>query len=73
MLGKPYIEFDVDREAATFTVHLIPETLRVTTFGRKVVGDRVNFEIERKTQIIVDTVVEFMRARAREGQLAVDS
>ncbi len=55
---------DVDRDAATFTVHLIPETLRVTTFGRKVVGDRVNFEIERKTQIIVDTVVEFMRKAA---------
>lgn len=64
---------DVDREAATFTVHLIPETLRVTTFGRKVVGDRVNFELERKTQIIVDTVVEFMREQARGGQLADDS
>ena len=64
---------DVDREAATFTVHLIPETLRVTTFGRKVVGDRVNFEIDRKTQIIVDTVVEFMREQAREGQLAAES
>ncbi|MDX1385600.1 MAG: riboflavin synthase subunit alpha, partial [Thermoanaerobaculia bacterium] len=46
---------DVEREANTFTVHLIPETLRVTTFDEKKVGDRVNFEIERRTQVMVDT------------------
>ncbi len=52
---------DVDRQAATFTVHLIPETLRATTFADKQVGDRLNFEIERKTQVIVDTVRSFLR------------
>lgn len=52
---------DVDRDAGTFSVHLIPETLRVTTFGDKREGDRVNLEIERRTQVIVDTVREIAR------------
>lgn len=61
---------DVDREAATFTVHLIPETLRVTTFDTKQVGDRVNFEIERRTQVIVDTVRGLFREYLNSGELA---
>ena len=47
---------DVDREQATFRVAFIPETLNRTTFGRKAAGDRVNVEIDSRTQIIVDTV-----------------
>jgi riboflavin synthase len=39
-----------------FEVWLIPETLRMTTFGDKAVGDAVNIEIERSTQVFVDTV-----------------
>lgn len=39
-----------------FSVYLIPETLRVTVFGFKGVGDSVNIEIEAQTQAIVDTV-----------------
>jgi riboflavin synthase len=39
-----------------FEVWLIPETLRMTTFGDKTVGDAVHIEIERSTQVIVDTV-----------------
>jgi riboflavin synthase len=39
-----------------FEVWLIPETLRLTTFGEKAVGDMLNIEIERQTQVIVDTV-----------------
>lgn len=39
-----------------FEVWLIPETLRMTTFGEKVVGDLLNVEIERSTQVMVDTV-----------------
>ena len=39
-----------------FEVWLIPETLRMTTFGDKTVGDGLNIEIERSTQIFVDTV-----------------
>jgi riboflavin synthase len=57
---------DVDREAATFTIHLIPETLRVTTFDGKRAGDRVNLEIERRTQVIVDTVRDLAREMIRE-------
>lgn len=47
---------DVDKAACTFTVWLIPETLRVTTFGFKRVGDQVNLEIDSRTQVIVETV-----------------
>ena len=39
-----------------FEVWLIPETLRMTTFGEKGQGTRVNIEIERQTQVFVDTV-----------------
>ena len=39
-----------------FEVWLIPETLRMTVFGAKAEGERVNIEIERATQVVVDTV-----------------
>jgi riboflavin synthase len=45
-----------DHQAGWFEVWLIPETLRMTTFGHKQAGDRLNIEIERSTQVIVDTV-----------------
>jgi riboflavin synthase len=60
---------DVDRQAATFTVHLIPETLRLTNFDEKDVGDRINFEIDRQTQVIVDTVRAFLEEQAASGEL----
>jgi riboflavin synthase len=44
--------------AGWFEVWLIPETLRATTFSDKRVGDDVNIEIERATQVMVDTVRE---------------
>jgi riboflavin synthase len=47
---------DWDQSAGTFTVHLIPETLRLTTFGQKQPGDRLNLEIDRTTQVLVDTI-----------------
>lgn len=47
---------EADRQAGWFEVWLIPETLRMTTFGHKQVGDTLNIEIERNTQVIVDTV-----------------
>ncbi len=43
-------------DAGWFEVWLIPETLRMTTFGDKREGDALNIEIERQTQVIVDTV-----------------
>lgn len=39
-----------------FNIHLIPETLRATTFGAVAKGDRVNLEIDSQTQTIVDTL-----------------
>lgn len=41
---------------AWFEVWLVPETRRVTTLEAKRVGDLVNIEIERSTQVIVDTL-----------------
>lgn len=46
-----------------FEVWLIPETLRMTTFADKRVGDAFNIEIERQTQVIVDTVREAVQER----------
>lgn len=45
-----------DYHAGTFAIHLIPETLRVTNFGNKKVGNRVNIELDFKTQAIVHTI-----------------
>jgi riboflavin synthase len=49
--------------AGWFEVWLIPETLRLTTFGDKLVGDALNIEIERATQVMVDTVREAVAER----------
>jgi riboflavin synthase len=55
-----------DEEALTFRVNLIPETIRLTTFGNKRVGDLVNVEIDRQTQVIVDTIDRAMRRALRD-------
>ncbi len=49
--------------AGWFEVWLIPETLRMTTFGDKSPGDALNIEIERATQVIVDTVRDALDER----------
>jgi riboflavin synthase len=53
---------EVNRKEGWFEVWLIPETLRMTVFGDKKVGDLVNIEIERSTQVVVDTVRETVEA-----------
>ena len=53
----------VDKSSSTFTVWLIPETLRMTTFGQKQVGASINMEIERSTQVTVDTIRDFLEER----------
>ena len=53
----------VDRKSSTFTVWLIPETLRMTTFAQKEPGAHINMEIERATQVTVDTIRDFMEER----------
>ncbi|MBI88081.1 MAG: riboflavin synthase [Euryarchaeota archaeon] len=40
-----------------FALHIIPETIRVTTIGSKVVGDKVNLEIDSRTQAVVETML----------------
>ncbi|MBJ7538364.1 riboflavin synthase subunit alpha [Marinomonas transparens] len=44
-------------------VSLIPETLRLTTFGLLSVGSRVNLEIDAHTQATVDTVERVLKQR----------
>lgn len=43
-------------DAQSFSVHLIPETLRVTRFDNLREGDPVNIEVDSQTQTIVDTL-----------------
>lgn len=54
---------EADRQAGWFEVWLIPETLRMTTFGAKRPGDTLNIEIERSTQVFVDTVRDALDER----------
>lgn len=49
--------------AGAFTLHLIPETLRLTNFGNKKVGDLVNIELDHRTQTIVDTVERVLETK----------
>lgn len=69
ILPKGFIALDgcsltvVDVGADWFTVHLIPETLRLTTFGSKTIGDRVNLELDPETQAIVETVKRVLAKR----------
>ncbi|MGA0331441.1 MAG: riboflavin synthase subunit alpha [Candidatus Poseidoniaceae archaeon] len=46
-----------------FDLHLIPETLRLTTIGEKQVGDAVNLEIDSTTMMIVETVERMMKEK----------
>ncbi|MCK0714709.1 riboflavin synthase subunit alpha [Chromohalobacter sarecensis] len=50
-------------DGARFCVDLIPETLSRTTLGERMLGDRVNIEIDPQTQAIVETVERVMAAR----------
>jgi riboflavin synthase len=44
-------------------VWLIPETLRMTTFAAKRAGDALHVEIDRSTQVVVDTVRDAIEER----------
>ncbi|SDG93575.1 riboflavin synthase alpha chain [Vibrio xiamenensis] len=62
VLDKGYIGLDGcsltigDTNGQRFCVHLIPETMNRTLFGRKAVGAAVNVEFDPQTQAIVNTV-----------------
>jgi riboflavin synthase len=60
-------------EGRQFSVYLIPETLRVTVFGFKGVGDKVNIEIEAQTQAIVDTVERVVAQYLDQGAVKAGS
>ena len=49
-----------------FALHIIPETLRLTTLGSKNIGDAVNLEIDSTTQTIVTTVERVMEQKGAE-------
>ena len=51
-----------------FDVHLIPETLRVTNFARRKVGDRVNVELDARTIAIVETVERVLAERDAQAR-----
>ena len=69
VLSKGFISIDgisltVGEVAAqSFSLHLIPETLEVTTLGQRRAGDRVNIELDQQTVAIVDTVERVLAAR----------
>ena len=52
-------EVDTD----SFYIHLIPETIRLTTIGIREIGDLVNIEIDSMTQTIVSTVERIMEGK----------
>lgn len=54
----------------SFSVYLIPETLRVTVLGDKGPGDVVNVEAEAQTQAIVDTVERVVEKYLAERGIA---
>ncbi|MDP6870589.1 MAG: riboflavin synthase subunit alpha [Candidatus Poseidoniaceae archaeon] len=46
-----------------FSLHLIPETLRLTTISGKQPGDHVNIEVDSMTQMVVATVERILEER----------
>ncbi|MFO0416294.1 MAG: riboflavin synthase subunit alpha [Pseudomonadota bacterium] len=58
--GTSLTASNVNKNGSTFDVWFIPETIRVTTFGAKQVGDRINLEIERGAQVTVDTIRDYL-------------
>lgn len=53
---------DLDLEAGTFEVCLIPETLAKTNLGSFSVKDKLNLEIDRMGQVMVDTIERTLAA-----------
>lgn len=70
LFGRGFVALDgasltlarVDLSKGIFDVHLIPETLRATTFGFKSEGDWVNIEICPTTRAIVETTQKILTA-----------
>ena len=62
ILEKGYVAVDGmsltvgEVQSEGFNLHIIPETLRITTIGAKTEGDLVNIEGDSRTQAVVDTI-----------------
>ena len=52
---------DIDDETGDVSINLIPETIRQTSFSDYRIGDRINYEIELQTRIMVDTIERCIR------------
>ncbi|RVU40757.1 riboflavin synthase subunit alpha [Rheinheimera riviphila] len=50
-------------EGGRFWLHIIPETLALTTLGNRQSGDKVNIEIDQQSYTIVQTVERLLLAR----------
>ena len=50
-------------ENGGFALHLIPETMKLTTIGGKGLGEHVNIEVDSMTQTIVSTVERILEER----------
>lgn len=59
--GASLTVVDAKKEEGEFDVWFIPETLRLTRFGEKKIGDHVNVEIDPQTQVIVETVENILK------------
>lgn len=57
-------ELERRSDSARFSVHLVPETVRVTALGAKRAGDLLNVELDARTVAIVDTVERVLAERA---------
>lgn len=56
-------------DAGRFWLHIIPETLAITTLGQRQVGDTLNIEIDQQTMTIVQTVTRTVERMLSERGL----
>lgn len=61
---------ELNRESGRATVKLIPETLVRAGFENRTVGDRLNLEVDFRTQAVVDTVRELLRDKTLLREIA---
>lgn len=57
---------EVNKDENHFLIWIIPETLRVTNLSRLKVDSYVNVELDRKTQVLVDTISDIAEKKFGE-------
>ena len=65
--GASLTVVDVNKTEGQFSVHLIPETLLRSTFGKIKVGDRINLEFDSQTQTLVDSIKDSIESYANRS------